>query len=83
MNRELYLAAWSTAGKYALAPTPRPFPLSRGLPAILPAARNVIYIASLRIGQVTYVGSSIRTARARVHQHVRNHDRGRAGTACG
>jgi hypothetical protein len=70
------MAAWSTAGRYALAPVPSPFPLSRGLPATLPAARNVIYIACTCNGQIAYVGSTIRTIQARVREHVHRRDRG-------
>ena len=78
MNRDLYAAAWGSVASAAAGPVPRAFPISRGLPDTLPKPPNAIYIACNRDGEVVYVGSSIRTARRRLREHVR--DRHRGGT---
>ncbi|UOZ09386.1 hypothetical protein [Amycolatopsis sp. WQ 127309] len=77
MNPNMYLAAWGAAGRYAAAPVPRPFHLSRGLQAILPAERNAIYVACTRDGVIDYVGSTRRTAHTRAGEHVRKPSRGK------
>jgi hypothetical protein len=77
VTTNVYEAAWAAAARYAAAPVPRPFALSRGLPLTLPTTGNVIYIACNAAGRVIYVGSSVRTLRIRVGEHVRRGDRAR------
>ncbi|MGW4829626.1 hypothetical protein ACWEOG_18735 [Amycolatopsis japonica] len=78
MNPNLYMAAWSAAGRHAASPVARPFNLARGLQAILPPARNAIYVACTRDGTIDYVGCTTRTAHTRTGEHVRELERGKA-----
>ncbi len=75
MITETYHAAWGAAAKFAAAPVAQEFVLSRGLPDTLPDVSNAIYIACDEGGDVAYVGSSIRSVRQRVTEHLRNRDR--------
>jgi hypothetical protein len=75
MGPGIYAAAWRAAGRSTAPPHPRPFVLTRGVPAGLPTARNVIYVACVE-RTVRYVGSTTRGVQVRVQEHVR--DRARA-----
>lgn len=77
MTSEQYLAAWGLIAGFAQAPLARPYGLSRGMPAILPQARNAIYIATDQAGGVRYVGSSRRGVHARLGDHAREVRRAR------
>lgn len=76
MGPGTYAVAWRAAGRSTAPPCPRPYLLTRGVPAALPPARNAIYIACCS-GIVRYVGSATRGVGSRVREHVRRSSRAR------
>jgi hypothetical protein len=76
MGPRTYAAAWKAAGRSTAPPRPRPYLLTRGIPADLPGARNVIYVACVN-QSVRYVGSTTRGISCRLREHVQQRSRAR------
>ncbi len=75
MTVETYSAARGAAAKFAAAPLAQEFVLTRGIPVTLPDVKNAIYIACDTDGAVRYVGSSIRSVRRRLTEHLGERER--------